>query len=284
MRGLHAQNRPAQQAWAGQRVALNIAGERLALEQIQRGDWLLQAALHAPTTRVDIDFRLLPDELHDFTHWTPVHLHLGTQDVTGRLALLEGEQLEPGHRAFAQLVLNAPIQALHGDRLVLRDQSAQRTLGGGRVLDGAAPARNRRTPARLAQLQALRQESLEEALPTLLGAAENGLDPQRLVQSFNRPREHWRLPEEVVEVQTRLGPRLFAGERWFALVEQLLAACGASTKSYRTNSVPTATACVATPCRSWSGRCSSPCSTPPWPAAMCTVAGPGCTCPATKCA
>ncbi|MBF3307513.1 selenocysteine-specific translation factor, partial [Pseudomonas aeruginosa] len=82
---------------------------------------------------------------------------------------------------------------------------------------------NRRTPARLAQLQALRQESLEEALPTLLGAAENGLDPQRLVQSFNRPREHWRLPEEVVEVQTRLGPRLFAGERWFALVEQLLA-------------------------------------------------------------
>ncbi|WP_204268781.1 hypothetical protein, partial [Escherichia coli] len=80
-------------------------------------------------------------------------------------------------------------QALHGDRLVLRDQSAQRTLGGGRVLDGAAPARNRRTPARLAQLQALRQESLEEALPTLLGAAENGLDPQRLVQSFNRPRE-----------------------------------------------------------------------------------------------
>ncbi|MDF5823038.1 selenocysteine-specific translation elongation factor [Pseudomonas aeruginosa] len=143
VRGLHAQNRPAQQAWAGQRVALNIAGERLALEQIQRGDWLLQAALHAPTTRVDIDFRLLPDELRDFTHWTPVHLHLGTQDVTGRLALLEGEQLEPGHRAFAQLVLNAPIQALHGDRLVLRDQSAQRTLqrraGARRRRAGAQP-------------------------------------------------------------------------------------------------------------------------------------------------
>ncbi len=284
VRGLHAQNRPAQQAWAGQRVALNIAGERLALEQIQRGDWLLQAALHAPTTRVDIDFRLLPDELRDFTHWTPVHLHLGTQDVTGRLALLEGEQLEPGHRAFAQLVLNAPIQALHGDRLVLRDQSAQRTLGGGRVLDGAAPARNRRTPARLAQLQALRQESLEEALPTLLGAAENGLDPQRLVQSFNRPREHWRLPEEVVEVQTRLGPGCSPGSAGSPWSSNCSPACGASTKSYRTNSVPTATACVATPCRSWSGRCSSPCSTPPWPAAMCTAAGPGCTCPATKCA
>ncbi|MBH8320064.1 selenocysteine-specific translation elongation factor [Pseudomonas aeruginosa] len=207
------------QVAVGDELLLGNAGRPVRVRGLQQP----VAALHAPTTRVDIDFRLLPDELRDFTHWTPVHLHLGTQDVTGRLALLEGEQLEPGHRAFAQLVLNAPIQALHGDRLVLRDQSAQRTLGGGRVLDGAAPARNRRTPARLAQLQALRQESLEEALPTLLGAAENGLDPQRLVQSFNRPREHWRLPEEVVEVQTRLGPRLFAGEHWFALVEQLLA-------------------------------------------------------------
>ncbi|MGN5916520.1 selenocysteine-specific translation factor, partial [Pseudomonas aeruginosa] len=31
VRGLHAQNRAALQAWAGERVALNIAGERLAL-------------------------------------------------------------------------------------------------------------------------------------------------------------------------------------------------------------------------------------------------------------
>lgn len=281
VRGLHAQNRPAQQAWAGQRVALNIAGERLALEQIQRGDWLLQAALHAPTTRVDIDFRLLPDELRDFTHWTPVHLHLGTQDVTGRLALLEGEQLEPGHRAFAQLVLNAPIQALHGDRLVLRDQSAQRTLGGGRVLDGAAPARNRRTPARLAQLQALRQESLEEALPTLLGAASTRnawCNPSTARASTGGCRKRWSRCRPASAPGCSPGS---AGSPWSSNCSP---ACGASTKSYRTNSVPTATACVATPCRSWNGRCSSPCSTPPWPAVMCTAAGPGCTCPATKCA
>ena len=227
VRGLHAQNRPAQQAWAGQRVALNIAGERLALEQIQRGDWLLQAALHAPTTRVDIDFRLLPDELRDFTHWTPVHLHLGTQDVTGRLALLEGEQLEPGHRAFAQLVLNAPIQALHGDRLVLRDQSAQRTLGGGRVLDGAAPARNRRTPARLAQLQALLPDELgpdrdrlrRYALPqlerpvfiALLEAALAGGDVHSSGPWLHLPGHEVRLSDSEEQLRARLWPLLEAG-------------------------------------------------------------------------
>lgn len=284
VRGLHAQNRPAQQAWAGQRVALNIAGERLALEQIQRGDWLLQAALHAPTTRVDIDFRLLPDELRDFTHWTPVHLHLGTQDVTGRLALLEGEQLEPGHRAFAQLVLNAPIQALHGDRLVLRDQSAQRTLGGGRVLDGAAPARNRRTPARLAQLQALRRKAWRRrcrpcsARPRTASTRNAWCNPSTARASTGGCRKRWSRCRPASAPGCSPGS---AGSPWSSNCSP---ACGASTKSYRTNSVPTATACVATPCRSWSGRCSSPCSTPPWPAAMCTAAGPGCTCPATKCA
>lgn len=222
VRGLHAQNREAQEAHAGQRVALNIAGERLSVEQIHRGDWLLSPDLHAPTTRIDIDLHLLPGETRAFAHWTPVHVHLGAQDVTGRVALLEGERLAPGERVFAQLVLNAPSHAVHGDRLVLRDQSAQRTLGGGCVLDPFAPARNRRSPERLEQLRALQGDGLESALPTLLAQASNGLDPAVLARQFNRPREGWQLPAAVTEITTRLGLRLFAGERWASLQQQLL--------------------------------------------------------------
>lgn len=222
VRGLHAQNREAQQAHAGQRVAVNIAGERLSVEQIHRGDWLIAPELHAPTTRIDIDLHLLSSETRVFAHWTPVHVHLGAQDVTGRVALLEGERLQPGERAFAQLVLNAPAHVVHGDRLVLRDQSAQRTLGGGRVLDPFAPARNRRSPERLEQLRALQGDSLESALPTMLAQAGNGLDPTLLARQFNRPRGGWALPDGVVEISTRLGTRLFAAERWNALQERLL--------------------------------------------------------------
>lgn len=224
VRGLHAQNRAAEAAQAGQRVSLNLAGERLSTDSLARGDWLVAEALHAPTTRIDVELRLLPGEARNLAHWTPVHVHLGAQDLTGRVALLEGDSLAPGATALAQLVLNAPLHGVHGDRLVLRDQSAQRTLGGARLLDPFAPARHRRTPQRLAQLQALRQGGLEEALPELLAQAAGGLDPRLLARQFNRPEGDWQLPADTLRVDTRIGPRLFAAALWQAALERLGAA------------------------------------------------------------
>ncbi|HGA2320290.1 TPA: selenocysteine-specific translation elongation factor [Pseudomonas putida] len=223
VRGLHAQNQVALVAEAGQRVALNIAAERLTVEQVHRGDWLVPEWLHAPSVRVDIELCLLPGETRVFEHFSAVHVHLGTQDVTARVALLEGETLAGGQRMFAQLLLNAPLQAVHGDRLVLRDQRAQRTLGGGKVLDPFAPSRQRRSAERLRQLQVLRDaDGLEEALPALLASALGGLDPQRLERQFNRQRETWLVPNDVLVVATRQGPLLFARSQWQALRDQVL--------------------------------------------------------------
>ncbi|WP_457363758.1 selenocysteine-specific translation elongation factor [Pseudomonas sp. TE3610] len=224
VRGLHAQNQPVDSAEAGQRVALNLAGERLNVEQIHRGDWLVPQWLFAPTVRLDIELQILASEERPFAHFSPVHVHLGTQDVTGRVALLEGGQVLPGGCMLAQLLVNAPLQAVRGDRLVLRDQSAQRTVGGGRVLDPFAPTRQRRSLARLAQLQILASApSLESALPLLLTNNGSGLDPRRLERQFNRLRETWRLPAGVLVIATRQGPLLFNQHRWQSLKVALLA-------------------------------------------------------------
>jgi selenocysteine-specific elongation factor len=179
IRGLRAENTAVEQAGPGQRCALNLAG--VAKDEIGRGDWVVAPALSALTTRLDVELRLLPSERAALRSWAPVLLHHGAAQVTARVVLLSGETLAPGETGLAQLVLEAPRPFWRGDRLVLRDVSAQRTLAGGRVLDPRAPERRRRTPARLAMLHALAQP---EPLPAMLALPPYLLPAAALAQDW----------------------------------------------------------------------------------------------------
>ena len=166
VRSLHAQNRAAEVGHAGERCALNLSGPRLSKESVKRGDWVVSPELHAPTDRLDVDLKLLASETQPLKHWSPVHVHLGSAHVMGRVALLGGDQLAPADDGLAQIVLEEKVGALAGDRVILRDPSAIRTIAGAAVVDPFGPPRNRRTPRRLAELGALRQPN-ETVLPAL---------------------------------------------------------------------------------------------------------------------
>ena len=157
VRSLHAQNRPAEVGRAGERCALNLTGPRLSKDSIRRGDWVVGPELHAPTDRLDVRLALLASESHPLKHWSPAHVHLGSAHVMGRIALLQGESLAPGGTALAQIVLEEKIGALAGDRVILRDPSAIRTIAGAAVIDPLGPPRNRRSERRLLELAALAQ-------------------------------------------------------------------------------------------------------------------------------
>ncbi len=188
VRGLHAQNREATAGLAGQRLALNLAATGLDKGDIVRGDWVVGEAAHTTTRRIDARLRLLPSEARDLAHWTPVHLHLGAADVGARVVLLESPTLAPGASALVQLELDREIAAWHGDRFILRDQSATRTMGGGTVLDPSASATLRRKPQRLAALAALEDTSPEGALRTLLGQTPPaGIDIEAFFRARNLP-------------------------------------------------------------------------------------------------
>src|SRR5205823_13749397 len=53
VRSIHAQNRATARGRAGQRCALNLAGEGISRDAIARGDVVLDPQLHAPTARID---------------------------------------------------------------------------------------------------------------------------------------------------------------------------------------------------------------------------------------
>lgn len=174
IRGIHAQNQPAEEARAGQRCALALAG--VARDEVRRGDWACAPSIALATTRIDVQCTLWAGEPKALRSGTPVHVHLGTSDVTGSIVLLDRETLAPGASALAQLVLHGTLAAWHGDRGVLRDASATRTVAGVRVLDPFAPQRYRKTPERLAQLAAQALPERAARLAALLAQAPLGLD------------------------------------------------------------------------------------------------------------
>ena len=155
VRTLHAQNRPAEAAHAGERCALNLAGPGITKDAIRRGDVALDPELHAPTDRIDARICLLPTEKKPVGQWFPVRLHHAAAEAGARIVLFDDRPLAPGEEADVQLVLDRPIAASAHDRFVIRDVSAQRTLGGGLFLDLRAKARGRRAPGRREQRAAL---------------------------------------------------------------------------------------------------------------------------------
>jgi selenocysteine-specific elongation factor len=183
VRSIQMHGTPAERARAGQRCALNLTGTDV--DTVSRGDWLLDPAIHAPTERLDVRVTVLPAEARALKHWTPLHVHLATADVTARIAVPRGATIEAGRSALAQLALDAPVGALLGDRFILRDQSARRTLGGGVVIDPHPRALRRAAAARHAELAALERGSPEQALAGLLATLEQGVDLGRFERTFN---------------------------------------------------------------------------------------------------
>ena len=195
VRSIHAQNRSAEHGVAGQRCALNLAGiERSAAS---RGDMALAPTLHAPTQRLDVKLRVLPGEPKPLCVWLPVRLHHAAVDVASRLVPL-GE-MAPGETGYAQLVLDQPIAAAVGDRFVLRDTSSRRTSGGGTILDLRPPSRYRRSPERLAQLDALSEPDADRAILRLVNLRPFALDLTGLL------RDRALAPDTLAAIVDRLG-------------------------------------------------------------------------------
>ncbi|HSW20643.1 MAG TPA: selenocysteine-specific translation elongation factor [Ramlibacter sp.] len=189
-----------ERANAGERCAINLAG--LEPSQVGRGDWLVAAEAHSPTDRIDVRVKVLASEAAPLKHWTPVHVHIGAADVPARLALRRGEAVEPGGEAFGQLRLERAIHAAHGDRFILRDQSATRTLGGGAVVDPCPPAR--RHAGRPDVFAALHDNGPVASLPALIDLHPAGLELEWLARVFAWPLNKLLelLPADAVVVKT----------------------------------------------------------------------------------
>jgi selenocysteine-specific elongation factor len=225
VRSLHTQNRPAEIGRAGDRCALNLAGQGISKEAIRRGDMVLDPELHAPTDRIDARLRLLPSVAKPIGQWFPVRLHHAAAEVGARVVLLGNDPIRSGESADVQLVLERPIAAALPDRYVIRDVSARYTLGGGQFIDLRPPGRRRRGPQRQAQRAAMAIADPETAFAAMLDTPPFAWD----LASFSRDRalhaaQTERLAEKLrlVLLESDTSTIAISPDRWRSFTSSLL--------------------------------------------------------------
>jgi selenocysteine-specific elongation factor len=160
VRGVQVHGSTAEQAIAGQRTALNLAG--VQMEELARGMMLAAPGVFEPTQKFEVQISLLKDA-KPLKNRARVHFHAFTSETIAEVALRGVTELKPGASAFAQLRTAEPLLLLPGDRAILRQFSPVITIGGAVVLD-AFPLARQKQDAVLHFLQMLSSGNRQEAL------------------------------------------------------------------------------------------------------------------------
>ena len=232
---VHGQSMPTAK-W-GQRVALNLAG--LEKRDLARGHVICHPKVTLTTQRFDAFVEIRPGARREVENHERVRVHLGTAEVIGKVIVLDGrEVLAPRSTAFCQIVLEEPVVALRGDRFILRNQTAQGTLGGGEVLQPFAQRHRRSEEGVSERLAALRTTDLLQACRAYLEVQTEFAAPlEEIYQGVNAREEEVAAllaqDPEILPFPDKNNPEAYSvaakWQRLTAEVDRILAAFHQST-------------------------------------------------------
>ena len=194
VRNLQVHDRDVETAYAGQRVAINLAGVKKA--DLGRGDVIARPGSVRTSLMLDARLQNLKNSQRTILSGSQVHLYHGSAVRLCKVVLLDRDALQPGESCYAQLRLTEEIAAKRGDRFVIRFYSPLETIGGGVVLDDL-PRRHKRGDQAVLDALAIRESGSGDdqlvqlvaehghSLPTLekLAAPQN-LDREELGRSL----------------------------------------------------------------------------------------------------
>jgi len=187
------------QAIAGQRIGINLAGVKL--EEISRGDILAEPGYLSPTNLLDVHLQMLVNIPHPLTNRTRVRVYLGTGEYFARVKLLDKNELKPGEEGYVQLQLEKPVAGLKNDHFILRLYSPLITIGGGKILD-THPTKHKRFQEEVIQkLITYEKGSSEDLVEQILLGGQIG-DPAKAVKRIFSRKEIVKianLPEEEIK-------------------------------------------------------------------------------------
>src|SRR3954451_2388835 len=123
-RQIQVHHHSANQAFAGQRAAINLSG--VAKEELERGDVLVSSEHFIVTKTIDVAIHLVSDLDYMVKQRMPIKCHIGTAEVMGRIVFFDRNEIETeNEEILCQLRLDDEIVTKRGDRFILRRPSPQ---------------------------------------------------------------------------------------------------------------------------------------------------------------
>ena len=188
VRGIQVHNQDTEQVRAGLRTAINLQGIEKAT--VNRGDVVASPLSLYPTRLLDIQVRLLKSIPRPLKNRSQIRFHSGTNEILGRVILLESEEIKPGESQFCQIRFGEPVALLPGDLAVIRSYSPVQTIGGAEVLNVKPGKHKRFNPEVIHQLQVLQSGSDSEKVALqVLQSGATGVSRQNLGQVLPLPPE-----------------------------------------------------------------------------------------------
>ena len=186
VRSVQVHGAQVEEARGGQRTAIALHG--VSREDVGRGQWLVAPGSLAATKLLNARVRMLAGGPRALKDRARVRFHLGSAEILGRVALIEGGVLAPGDSGLAQISLEEPTVAARGDRFVLRSYSPMLTMGGGTVLESSATRRRRGDVTGLAVSESGTED--ERLLAVLAAARGKPMNAVALAKALETPEAH----------------------------------------------------------------------------------------------
>lgn len=179
IRNLQVHGRDVETAYAGQRVAVNLAGVKRS--DLDRGDTLARPGSVRRSLMLDVRLQNLKRSQRTILSGSQLHLYHGSAVRLCKVVLLDRDALQPGESCYAQLRMTEEIAAKCGDRFVVRFYSPLETIGGGVILDDC-PRKHKQGD----------QRTLEA-----LTVKENGSGDDQLIQAVTEQGLRLPTPEQL---------------------------------------------------------------------------------------
>jgi len=179
VRSLQVHNHQVEEVYAGQRVGVNLA--KIEKGELSRGDVLAEPDSLIKSKFFEGHLQMLDSVKFLIKNADRIRLHIGSQEVLGRIYFFDREELLPGEDAYVQFRLEEELVAHFKEKFVVRRYSPMQTFGGGKILKIDPPPRRKEREKVTAELQRIAEADDKERCDIFIEKHQNSAVEKRLI-------------------------------------------------------------------------------------------------------